>query len=106
MVIANVIPSEKRQVMIYVHSTYRHTGINVSDTHWVKSLNSLNAISTEPGNVLGFEVRYAVSFVIARWKDKLEKLIMTFARPEDQANLVAMLPQAGFIITLPSKSAG
>jgi hypothetical protein len=99
MVVANIIPLENRQVMIYVHYIYRHNGIKVNDTHWALTLNAMSVTSVEPGKVLGFKDRYAVRFTHTQRKEKPEELVLTFAKPEDQANFVAMLRAANFIIS-------
>ncbi|MCX7680755.1 MAG: hypothetical protein N2508_02100 [Anaerolineae bacterium] len=96
--VANIIPLEDRQVMVYVHCVYWYGGIKVSDTHWGLTLDSMNVVFVEPGKVLGFKDRWAVRFVHRQRQGKPEELIVSFARPEDQAYFVALLRRAHFAI--------
>jgi len=96
--VANVIPLADRRVMIYVHYIYRYNGIKVQDTHWGVTLDTTNVESVEPGKILRFKDRWAVRFVHIQRRNKPETLIVSFARPEDQAHFVALLRAAGFAV--------
>jgi len=96
--VANIIPLGNRRVMVYIRQIYRYSGIKVSDTHSGLTLDPMNVVFVEPGKVLGFKDRWAVRFVHRQRRDKPEELIMSFARPEDQAHFVALLRRAGFVI--------
>jgi len=97
--LANIIPLKNKQVMVYIRDITRYQGIKVSDTHWGLTFNSTNVVSVESGKVLGFKDRWAVRFVHRQRRDKPEELIVSFDQPEDQAHFVALLRQAGFVIS-------
>ena len=96
--VANVIPLENQRVMIYIHHIFRYSGIKVSDTHWGVTFDPTNVVSVQPGKILRFRDRWAVRFVHRQRRDRPEELIVSFARPEDQADFVALLRGADFTI--------
>ncbi|OGO19838.1 MAG: hypothetical protein A2Z14_17745 [Chloroflexi bacterium RBG_16_48_8] len=94
--VANIIPMDQGDLMIYIHHIVRYNFIPVSKTHWGVFLNKQNVGVVEPGVQLGWKDRPAVQFSFARDEGKLETLLLSFDHVVDQAALIKLLREMGF----------
>jgi hypothetical protein len=94
--VANVIPSEQGDLMIYIHHVVRYNFIPVSKTHWGAFLNKRNVNVVEPGMQLGWTDRPAVQFSYTSDEGKSETLLVNFDTGGDQARFVKNLREMGF----------
>ncbi len=94
--VANIIPLDQDDLMIYIHHVVRYNFIPVSKTHWGVFLNKKNVSVVEPGLQLGWTDRPAVQirFTSEEWKS--ETLLLAFDHASDQAAFVKLLRERGF----------
>ncbi len=101
-VIANVGPPARGRVMIYIHHIVktRTYGITVStrESDWGVFFDTSNVHAVEPGKIYGWKTKWAVRFQYQGAKDKLETLYLIFEQAADQAWVVNLLRQSGFMI--------
>ena len=96
--VANIIPLEQGDLMIYIHHVVRYNFIPVSKTHWGVFLNNRNVSVAEPGLQLGWTDRPAVEFSYSSDDGKSETLLLAFDQGEDQGYFVRLLREKGFSV--------
>jgi hypothetical protein len=94
--VANVVPLDRGDLMIYIHHVVRYNFIAVSKTHWGVFLNSRNVNVVEPGVQLGWTDRPAVQFNYTSGEGKSEILLLSFDHAADQAAFVKLLREQEF----------
>ena len=100
--IANVVPQARGRMMIYVHHivktrTYGIT-VNTRESDWGVFFDTGNVHAVEPGKIYGWKTKWAVRLQYQGPKDKPEKLYLIFEQAADQAWVVNLLRQSGFMI--------
>ncbi len=102
--IANVVPLEGRNLMIYIHHilTTRAYGIPIrkQETDWGIFVTSSNVVDIEPGKLYGWKDRWAVRLRYRDEKEKQQELIVSFNHSSAQASFVNLLRQMGFAISV------
>jgi len=94
--IANIIPQDQGDLMIYIHHVVRYNFIPVSKTHWGVFLNNRNVNVVEPGVQLGWTDHPSVQFSFTSGEGKSETLLLAFDHASDQATFVKLLKEKGF----------
>jgi hypothetical protein len=94
--VANIIPLEQGDLMVYIHHVVRYNFIPVSKTHWGVFLNKRNVGVVEPGLQLGWTDRPAVQFIYTSEDGKSETLLLNFDTGGEQARFVKLLREMGF----------
>jgi len=96
--VANIIPMEKGDLVVYIHHVMRYNFIPVSKTHWGVFLNPRNVQVAEPGVQYGWTDRPAVQINYAGKDNKPETLLLTFNKVSDQAFFMKLLREKGYKI--------
>jgi hypothetical protein len=96
--VANIIPAEKGDLVVYIHHVVRYNFIPVSKTHWGVFLNPRIVQVAEPGLQYGWKDRPAVQINYAGKDNKSETLLLTFNKVSDQAFFLKLLREKGYRI--------
>jgi hypothetical protein len=94
--VANIVPLEEENLMVYIHHVVRYNFIPISKTHWGIFLTPRTARGIQQGVKLGWKDRPAVEIHYPSKDDRLETLLITFDHAVDQANFVQLLRDKGF----------
>ena len=100
--IANVVPQARGRVMIYIHHivktrTYGVT-VRTRESDWGVFFDTGNVHAVEPGKIYGWKTKWAIRFQYQGVKDKPETLYLIFEQAADQALVVNLLRQSGFMV--------
>jgi len=96
--VANIIPMDQGDLIIYIHHVIRYNFITVSKTHWGLFLNNKNVSVVEPGIKLGWKDNPAVQFNYSTEEGKPETLLLAFDHASDLTSYVKFLREKGFKI--------
>jgi len=94
--VANIIPMERDDLVVYIHHIVRYNFIPVSKSHWGVFLNPKNVQVAEPGLQYGWKDRPAVQISYAGKENKQETLLLTFNKASDQVFFIKLLRGKGF----------
>jgi hypothetical protein len=94
--VANIVPLNRGDLMIYIHHVVRYNFIPVSKTHWGVFLNKSKVSVAEPGVQLGWTDRPSVQFSFTGDGGKSETLLLSFDHVTDQAAFVKSLREMSF----------